>query len=71
MHGSSFAYSAGCSLADQLLFAAAATTGVVQPFIALLRRKLTLPQIGAVIFAAMVILPFTLIISECFHAVQS
>jgi hypothetical protein len=48
-----------------------ATTGVVQPFIALLRAKLTPAQIGAVIFAAMVILPFTLVISECHcHALK-
>ncbi|KAF6251895.1 hypothetical protein COO60DRAFT_1628759 [Scenedesmus sp. NREL 46B-D3] len=36
---------------------------VVQPFIALLRRKLTPAQIGAVVFTAMVVLPFTLVIS--------
>ncbi|WIA40921.1 hypothetical protein OEZ86_004579 [Tetradesmus obliquus] len=36
---------------------------VVTPFIALLRRKLTPMQIAAVIFAAIVILPFSLVMS--------
>jgi hypothetical protein len=40
---------------------------VVNPFIALLTRKLTPVQIGAVIFAAMVILPFTLVIGKRRH----